>query len=1251
MFDKRLFLLVPEAMRFIVASVVFKWLALLANVVVMWNLAGVVGLGLVGPLSALSSGEAVTPTPELTSALAQAAPVVALAICVRAASIYLGQRMGDKAAFLAMRTVRQAVYAKLSALGPSYAETVTTAEAVQTSVEGAQQLQVYFGGYLPQLFFSAVAPLTLFALLVGQATLPAALLIVMVPVIPGSIMAVMRNAKKIGEAYWGSYVDLGGMFLEAVQGLTTLKVYRADAPWHERINKEAERFRVATMNLLVMQLRSIGVMDLTVYLGAALGIIVAVLQLSAGAITFQGAFLIVFLSQEFFLPMRRLGSLFHAAMNGMAASKGMFEILDAPEPERGDAELNGAGDIELEGVGYAYGDDVVLSGVDARVRAGSLVAIVGESGGGKSTLAGIVSGRKGSYLGSVRIDGVELRDATTASLMRAVTLVPTNGYLFAGTLRENLLLAKPDATDDELWAALGRARVEAFVREAGGLGMALAEGGANLSGGQRQRVCMARALLHDSPIYVFDEATSNVDAASEAAIGEVIAGLAGERTVLVVAHRLATVTAADDILVMEGGHLVEEGTHEALLARGGVYARMWESQSSLASYMMGEAAGEASAGGSAESAAGASAESASAADGTPGASADGAAARDAGGASAVEGATSDAASASAPRRSGFAVMRRMMGIVRPLAGWLVLAVALGSAGMLAATFVPAFGAFGLMDATAQGTGLPMALALVLCGVCGVVRGPLHYGEQLCNHYIAFRLLAHVRDLVFGALRRLAPAKLEGRGKGDLVSLVTSDIELLEVFYAHTISPIAIALVCVAVMTCFFWSFSAELALVALVAYAVLGIVVPICASKACGAAGRASRDAVGRTGAFVLDGLRGLAETIQYDGVAARVAALDALTNETGAVDARLQRRQAASEAVADALVLVASLVMLARALALVETGALDFGQAFVATFAFFSSFGPVIAVSRLGASLQNTLASGARVLDLLDERPETPEVTDGVDVAFAGAEASHVSFAYDAPVTAAASAPATAPASGPVAAAVPAMAESAAAAPAAPASSASAGLILDDVSCEFPQGQIVCVSGRSGSGKSTLLKLLMRFWDVTSGEVAMRDGGTGRAAARAVDVRRVNTASLRANEAYMTQDTHLFVGTVRDNLLVARADATDAQLDAACEAAALTPLIERLPKGYDTPVAELGDSLSGGERQRIGLARVFLSDAPFVLLDEPTSALDALNEAAVMQAVARLRDRGKTVVLVSHRASTCAFADRFYSVEHGRMS
>lgn len=1180
MFEKRLFSLVPQATPYIMASVLFKWIALMANITVMWVLARILG-GIV--TDGLSAALAV-------DALAQAALPLAAAIIVRAASIYLAQRAGDKAAFEAVRRVRSLVYDKLTALGPSYTETVPTAEAVQTSVEGATQLQVYFGGYLPQLFFAGLAPITLFVLLVGQAGFPAALLLACVPVIPVSIMMVMRNAKKIGAEYWGSYVDLGGMFLEAVQGLTTLKVYQADRSWHERINAESERFRAATMRLLVMQLRSICVMDLVVYMGAALGIIVTALQLATGKIGFEAAFLIVFLSQEFFLPMRRLGSLFHTAMNGMAASRRMFGILDTPEPERGD--------VELAGVSYAYGDRTVLDSASATIAHGSLVALVGESGGGKSTLAGIIAGRKGAYRGSVRIGGVELRDATAASLMRAVTLVPINGYLFAGTLRDNLLLAQPSATDTELLRALDRTRVAAFVQANGGLDMVINEGGTNLSGGQRQRVCMARALLHDSPIYVFDEATSNVDAASEAAIGEVIASLAGGHTVIVVAHRLSTIVDADQILVLERGRIAEHGTHGELLAAAGAYARMWSSQEQLSAYAYAE--GDAEDAGAVEAVDG----SAACADGLNG--------------------TSSSSAAAAPdsgraRRSAPSIMWRMMGLVRPLAGWLVLAVALGSIGMLTAAFVPAFGALGLMAALGRNAlGLGLIAACAACAACGIARGPLHYGEQLCNHYIAFRLLAHIRDLVFGALRQLAPAKLEGRGKGELVSLVTSDIELLEVFYAHTISPIAIALVCTVVFEGFLLAVSPELAGIALVAYAVLGVLLPLTSAKACGTTGRQSREGAGKLGAFVLDSLRGAGETIQFAGGTDRSRALGKLTEQVGAVDARLKRRQAVSEAVADALILVANLVMLGRALQLVAAGTIDFAAAFVAVFTFVSSFGSVMAVSRLGASLQETLASGARVLDLLDEQPQCAEVADGQNVEFAGAAAEHVSFSYVGGVDA-----------------------GGAGATEQVANDTAASLILDDVTCTFAPGTMTCIMGRSGSGKSTLLKLLMRFWDPAAGTITVSG----------VDARHINTASLRSHEAYMTQDTHLFCGTVRENLLVAHANATDAELLDACRSASLTTLIDRLPQGLDTPVAELGDSLSGGERQRIGLARIFLNDAPFILLDEPTSALDALNEASVMQAIDELKRRGKTIVLVSHRASTCAFADFSLSVEHGRLS
>ena len=509
-----------------------------------------------------------------------------------------------------------------------------------------------------------------------------------------------------------------------------------------------------------------------------------------------------------------------------------------------------------------------------------------------------------------------------------------------------------------------------------------------------------------------------------------------------------------------------------------------------------------------------------------------------------------------------------------------------------------FGAAGLLDAAGERSLVDFGAAVGLVVACGVVRGFLHYGEQICNHYIAFKILALIRDKVFAALRRLAPAKLEGRDKGNLVSLATSDIELLEVFYAHTVSPVLIALIVSIGMVAFIAAQSWQLAVVALLAYLAVGVAVPLVSSRGAQRSGRALRDRLGDANSFVLESLRGLVEILQYGEGERRSRALLELTDALAGDEHRLKARTALSTAATNALVLAFDLAMIVLAYLLVAQGEVSFAGAVVSVMALMSSFGPVIAVAALGTTLQQTLASGARVLDLLDEQPECAEVTDGRDVGFSGAAVRGVSFSYGDET------------------------------------------ILRDVSADFAPGQVVGISGRSGSGKSTLLKLLMRFWDPTVGSVELSG----------VDLRRVNTASLRAAEGYMTQETHLFSGTIGENILLARPESTRAELEEACAKAALSELIDKLPQGLDTPVGELGGALSGGERQRVGLARVFLHDAPFVLLDEPTSNLDALNEAAVLKALSDFRE-GKTIVLVSHRASTCAFADVSYSVERGRMS
>ena len=563
-------------------------------------------------------------------------------------------------------------------------------------------------------------------------------------------------------------------------------------------------------------------------------------------------------------------------------------------------------------------------------------------------------------------------------------------------------------------------------------------------------------------------------------------------------------------------------------------------------------------------------------------------------------------------RSNARVMWRMLGLAKPLAGWMVLAVACGVAGFCCATGVPVLAAEAALSAVEAGS-LPWTLgtAVAVLAVMAVARGVLHYVEQRCNHYIAFKLLAHVRDLVFGALRRLTPAKLAGSDSGALISTVTADVELLEVFYAHTISPICIAVLMTVVMGAFLGGIHPVLAAVALASYALVGIAVPVAVSRASGGEGRRSRDLAAWLSGFVLDGLRGLGEVLQYGAGASRLEELDRRSAELVASQRKLRARGAAGQATTTGAIMVLSCAQMLLAVWLAGAGLVTAEGAVLATVATFSSFGPFVALANLGSTLQGTLAAGNRVLDILDEEPLVAEVPDseGRHPGFDGIAAEDVSFSY------------------------------------AGGASANGGLasgekILDHVSVGVEPGQIVGIQGKSGSGKSTLCRLLMRFWDVDQGRVALSGA----------DVREVATSALRDAEAFVEQDTHLFHDSIRDNLLIARPDATDEELEVACRAASVHDFICSLPNGYDTMVGELGDTLSGGERQRLGLARAFLHDAPLLLLDEPTSNLDSLNEAQILKPLSDQRGH-RAVVLISHRPSTMAIADKTYSMDQGRVS
>ena len=574
MMDKRLLALVPEALRHVLATVVWQWVGLLGNAAVVWVIARA--------LAALAVGGTVP---------ASALTILSSGIAARAISARLASRESFIASQGVKKTLRRRIYEKLLALGPDYVEAVPTAEVVQLSVEGCEQLETYFGQYLPQLFYAVLAPVTLF-FMVAPVCLPAAVVLLLcVPLIPATIVAVQKVAKRILGDYWDQYAELGDSFLENLQGLTTLKIYQADAARHEAMNAEAERFRVVTMKVLSMQLNSIIVMDIVALGGAVAGMAVALAFAAAGAVDLFGCLFIILISADFFLPMRQLGSYFHVAMNGIAASEKIFRLLGLPDPaprpllpERGDH-------FSMGRVSFSYEEGrLVLDKVDIDVPSVGLTAIVGESGSGKSTVAALLSGRYDGYEGNVFLGGKQVRDIDRAALSRYVTVVGLQARLFAGTVADNLRMAAPDATDEELWQALELARLADFLREQDGLATRLAENAANLSGGQRQRLSLARAVLHNSPVYIFDEATSNVDVESEQDIMDAICGLARYKAVVVISHRLVNAVPARRIYVLDHGALAGSGSHEELLAGCAEYRALWDAQSELEKLSAGDAA-------------------------------------------------------------------------------------------------------------------------------------------------------------------------------------------------------------------------------------------------------------------------------------------------------------------------------------------------------------------------------------------------------------------------------------------------------------------------------------------------------------------------------------------------------------------------------------------------------------------------------------------------------------------------------------
>lgn len=1395
MFDKRLFSLAPGVGRLVAAKVLCQWVGLLSNVVFVVTVVVMLSPALAVVESAFDPMFSMGDSGLISrlfigfgyggfSAETYVGCVLAIVVCavLRFLMMRAAAYFGAEAAERVKLALREQLFNKMLAIGPPYSQHISTADVVQSAGEGIEQIQSFFELFLPQLFYAILAPVTLF-FIVAPINMPTAVtLLVCAPLIVLIVGMVAMRAARVFKKYWGKYTDMGSVFLDNVQGLETLKTFDADAHAAKKMGEQAEQFRVMTMNVLQIQLRSLTAMDVVAYGGAAAGVGVSIWQYASGAaLPLAGVLLIVLLSADFFIPLRQLGSFFHVAMNGMTSTKRIFALLDTPIPAHGMQEMpefgasdNGV-DVCFDDVSFRYvdvntdaaaavsvaadtavtadmetgktgqiggksgvvgagktgmskdddGSVVALHGVSFTARRGQVTAIVGPSGSGKSTAVELLSGNLSGYEGCMWLQSgntgnnstqrYQINDLSIESLTREIAIVAAQSHLFAGTLRDNLLMAKPDATESELWQALEAAHISDFVRaQSQELDLAIEQGASNLSGGQKQRIAIARALLREPAVYIFDEATSSVDVESETLILQTIRALADRgKTVIMVTHRMANAADADHVVVFEHGRVAEQGTHAELMRANGTYAKLFHAQQTVENIGLRNNAAHSTsashalkASDSAESVTqraemglqvsdsaetdnqltkntaqlSDSPESVTQRAETTSRMSDSAETDAQGAKTGVR--MSDSAESDAKTIPTSRLIARLLKEVGPQRKYMIVACVCGTLGHLAATFLPVFGiaaAFAAVGSPVWNLSVPAALAAM--AVCALIRGGMRYAEQFMNHNVAFRLLALFRAKAFAALRRLAPAKLAGKGKGDLIALVTTDVELLEIFFAHTISPVVIAIVTAVVYALALLTLSPPLAATLIIAHLIIGVILPKLFASAVRGIGPELRKESSALDDEMLDDMRGIGEIIRFGQGDARLASIQRCTRSLWVKCVRLSVKNGDFAGFGAVLVMLFTAIaaFLAMTLCTAVSTAADMSEglmwmgsvgsnapALVAAFVLLaSSFGPTLALSALPANLTQTFASARRLFALMDEAPavveqgsERPEYQGMTmrDVTFGYGSGARISGERT-PNGRSEHATGMSPAR-------PAEAQSSGEQGAGIASQP----VLDHVSLDVSRQGILGIQGPSGRGKSTMLKLLMRYWDPDSGTISLSD----------VPLPQVDAGWRRRVQTMMGQETYLFDGTIRENLAIAcndadfsdsgsnsgsnfcsnsssnaggdSADSSDSDLahdipdsvlrEALAKASALE-LVDALPNGLDTQVGELGGRLSEGEKQRIGLARMFLRDSDLVLFDEPTSRLDAYNESVILGSINDLAERGSAVVLVSHRDSTMRIADR----------
>jgi ATP-binding cassette subfamily C protein CydCD len=1095
-----------------------------------------------------------------------------LILLLRALMALASERAANAIALDVKTGLRRRLFEHLLALGPAYARQERTGELANTAIEGVEALDAYFSQYLPQLVLAALVPITFLCFVFPLDWVSAVVLLVTAPLIPVFMILIGNLAQRLTRRQWRALSRMSAYFLDVLQGLTTLKILGRSHAQIEVIDQVSKRFRQTTMSVLRVTFLSSLVLEMVSTLSTAVVAVEIGLRLLYNQLTFEQAFFVLLLAPEFYLPLRLLGTRFHAGMAGVSAARRIFDILDTQPPSQKagllavDAPPSPASHpIRFEAVEYTYGDErPALRGVTFTLRPGEKTALVGPSGGGKSTLADLLLGFLTPQAGKIRVGERSLAEIPLEAWRTQVAWVPQRPYLFQDSIATNIRLARPGASLSEVEQAARLANAHDFIQALPqGYDTPIGERGARLSAGQRQRLALARAFLKDAPLLILDEATNHLDPESEALVQGALERLLAGRTALIIAHRLTTVAAADQILVLEHGQVVEAGTHASLQGQAGLYRRL-----------LGASQG---------------------ADHLPKAGLPAlfdfndptikpARAEQVPIPSSVNPPESESGGL-----GGFSTLWRLLAFLQPYAGWVALAVLTGFATILSSIGLMTTAAYIISVAALHPSIADLQVAIVGVRFFGITRGLFRYLERYVSHQVTFRLLARLRSWFYTALEPLAPARLMAYHSGDLLARILDDIQTLESFYVRVVAPPLVAFL-VGLISCLFLAlFSARLALALLFFLAVGGVGIPLLARRLGSRPGQQAILQRSALNAALVDGIQGMADLLANGRAQDQQGRVENLSAALGDAQRRMAIVSGLQSALSSLAANIGMWTVLVLAIPLVNSGQVPGVTLAVIALAALTSFEATQPLPLAAQFLESNLQAARRLFELVDARPEVVDLpaplplpiasnSKGFDLAI-----QHLSFRY----------PALHP----------------------------GNQALHDLSFDLPAGAHLAIVGPSGAGKTTLVNLLLRLWDYREGEILL----AGQ------DLRHFRAADLRRLMSVVSQNTDLFNASLRDNLLIARPDASQAQIEAAIEAAQLRGLVQSLPQGLDTWVGEQGLQLSGGERQRLAIARALLRDTPILILDEATSNLDAITEQQILQAIHQLII-GRTTLTITHR-------------------